>query len=153
VRDGLIRSGRKVASLFADRRGAVSVELIFVYPALIMGILLPMFDIAIAGFQYLSARQALHSFGQYLMYSPPDNLADTTDWMTTALAKGNTLGYSISSIQLICGDSEVACSSTNTALPKYFSYSTTVTLTPLMLTSVLCPNSCTYTISYSTRFQ
>jgi Flp pilus assembly protein TadG len=141
------------ASFRADRRGAVAIETILIYPVIFLSILFPMGDLAAAAFQFISARQALHAFGQYLMYAPPDDLANTSSWMTTTLAKGNSLGYSITSFQLICGDGGAACSSTNTANPKYYSYSTSVTLSPLVLTSVLCPSSCTYTVSYSTRFQ
>jgi hypothetical protein len=141
------------ASFSADQRGAVAIETILVYPVIFLSILFPAGDLAAAAFQFISARQALHAFGQYLMYAAPDDLADTTNWMTTTLAKGNSLGYSISSFQLICGDGGVACSSANLANPKYYSYSTSVTLSPLVLTPVLCPSSCTYTVSYSARFQ
>jgi len=138
--------------LIADQRGA-AFELPIVYAFLVTSLLLPLTDLAAAAFQFISARQALHAFGQYLMYAPPDDLANTSSWFTTSQAKANSLDYPISGLQLVCGDGGAACSSNNTAKPKYYSYTTSVTLSPLVLSAVLCSNSCTYTFSYSTRFQ
>jgi Flp pilus assembly protein TadG len=153
VRVRIIKLKRWRASFSADRRGAAAFELVIVYPVLLLGIMLPLADVAIAGFQWLSARQALHAFGQYLMYAPPDDVGDTSSWLPTTLAKSDTLPYPISNLRVICGDGGADCSSANTESPKYYSYDTTVTIAPMVLSSVLCSDSCTFTLSYSTRFQ
>jgi hypothetical protein len=58
---------------------------------------------------------------------------------------------------VMCGDPSTgggACSSGNITLtPKYFTFQTTVTLSPIVLRRVLCPSTCTYTLFYSERFQ
>jgi len=50
-----------------------------------------------------------------------------------------------------------ACSAANFVSPKYYSYTTTVTVAPIVLTAVLCTsgnaNPCSFTLSYSERFQ
>ena len=153
MRVGITKFKRWRTSFNADRRGAAAFELVIVYPVLLIGLMLPLADLAIAGFRYISARQALHAFGQYLMYAPPDDLGDTSTWFSTVQGKADGLDYPISNLQLICGDGGAACSSANTASPKYYSYNTTVILAPIVLSSVLCSNSCTYTLSYSARFQ
>ena len=139
----------------ADQRGAASFEMVFVFGLLMLGFLLPLADVAKAGFQYLSAVQALRSFGQSILYSPPIDLSDTSSWVATAIAKADT-NFPVSNFQLTCGDSNAACSGANTAMPRYYSYSTTFTLSPLVLQSVLCTgggsNSCTLTLSYRERF-
>jgi len=141
--------------LIADQSGAASFELVLVYPFLMIFIMLPLADLAIAGFRYLSAREALHAFGQSILYSPPNDLADTSSWLSTTLAKAGQLDYPISNFQLICGDGGAACSSANAATSpvKYYSFNTTVTLAPIVLSPLLCSNSCTFTLSYSARFQ
>jgi hypothetical protein len=119
-------------------------------------LLLPLADVAIAGFKFISARQALRAFGQSILYSPPPDVANASAWALTAIAKADP-NYQISSINLICGDGNAACSGSNTASPKSYSYSTTVTLAPMVLKSVLCTSGvgdgCTFTLSYSERFQ
>lgn len=153
MRAGITKLKRWRASFSADQRGAAAFELVIVYPILLIGIMLPLADVAIAGFQYISARQALHAFGQSILYSPPNDLANTSNWLTTTLAKAEELDFPISNFRLVCGDGGAACSSSNTASPKYYSFDTTVTLAPIVLSSVLCSASCTYTMSYSARFQ
>ncbi|WP_084245754.1 hypothetical protein [Rhodoplanes sp. Z2-YC6860] len=142
---------RKEAFL-ADRRGAVAFEMMFVFVLLMISCFLPLADVAIAGFQYISAMEALRAFGQSIQYSGPTDLGDTSTWQTAALAKADS-SYPISNFQLICGDTSAVCSAANTANPKYYSYQTSFTLSPIVLTSVLCPNGCTITLSYSERFQ
>jgi hypothetical protein len=137
----------------ADQRGAVGFEMVAVYPFLILCIMMPLADVAIAGFQFLSARQALRAFGQSIQYSPPTDLSNTSSWESAALAKADP-NYPIDSgsFEVNCGDAGEACSETNTAVPRYYSYTTTITLSPLVLSYVLCEPSCTYTLSYSQRF-
>ncbi|MBR1200946.1 hypothetical protein JQ634_34440 [Bradyrhizobium sp. AUGA SZCCT0240] len=147
---------RRKVSFIADQRGAAAFEMLFVWLFLIMGLLLPLADIAIAGFQYVSAWQSLRAFGQSIQYAPPSDFSDTSSWASSALAKADPR-YPIPSIQVICGDTNTACSSANLASPKYYSYTTTVTLSPTVLKSVLCSSGgadpCVYTLPFSERFQ
>ncbi len=144
--------------LIADQRGAAALEMPIVYLFLLLAILLPLADLAIAGFQYISAFAALRGFGQAILYSPPPDVTNSSTWANAAIAKADSR-YPISSIQLICGDSNAACGSGNSDpnLAKWYVYSTTITLAPMVLTSVLCTsgstNPCTFTLTYSERFQ
>jgi hypothetical protein len=142
----------KKDSFIANQRGAVAFEMTFVYLFLVMSLLLPLADVAIAGFQYISARQALRAFGQYIQYNNPPDPTSPGTW-ASGLQK-TISGYTIGNIQLMCGDANTVCSSGNvTSTPKYYTFSTTVTLAPMVLGWVLCPSSCTYTLTYSERFQ
>ena len=145
----------------ADQRGAVSFEMLIVFAFLMFSLVLPLTDLAIAGFQYISAWQALRAFGQSIQYNMPPDVTNASSWTTTAMAKADPK-YPISNFQLICGDSNVSCSTTNPdstdpTKAKYYVYATTVTLTPMVLRSVLCTsgnaNPCTFTLPYSERFQ
>jgi hypothetical protein len=139
-------------SFIVDQRGAVAFETIMVYTFLVSFVLMPLADVAAAGFQYISAWEALRAFGQSIQYNTPPDVTNASSWQTTAIAKADP-NFPISNFQLLCGDSKAACSSTNIASPKYYSYTTSITLKPIVLKSVLCPNSCTYTLPYSERFQ
>jgi hypothetical protein len=113
---------------------------------LVMSLLLPLADIAIAGFQFISARGALRGFGQSIQYDKPD-FTNASGWTSSKLAKADPR-FPIQNFQLVCGNS--ACSTTNTASPRYYSYTTTVTISPMVLRSVLCnANPCSFTLSYS----
>jgi hypothetical protein len=145
------------ASFIADQRGAVAFEMPAVYLFLMLSVLLPLADVAIAGFQYVSAWQALRNFGQYLQYNPPPDVTNLSagDWLSTVQTKTTVDSrFTISSPQVFCGSSFCADPSVT---PKYYSYSTTVTLAPIVLKSVLCTsgtgNGCTFTLFYSERFQ
>ena len=125
---------------------------------MMMSLLLPLADVAVAGFQFISAWEALRAFGQYVQYHPPPDVTNTSSW-TSALPT-TVAGYPISNVQVLCGDTGAgaACSSTNvTFAHKYYSYTTTVTLAPMVLRSVLCTsgnaNPCSFTLPYSERFQ
>ncbi|MES5486381.1 hypothetical protein QMZ05_26795 [Bradyrhizobium sp. INPA03-11B] len=150
-------SGRNLKrSLIADQRGAVAFEMPSVYLFLMLVVLIPLADLAIAFYQYASAWDALRAFGQSIQYSPPTDVTNTGNWSTTARNKADSR-YPISVIQVMCGDTVTLCASGNTGSPKYYNYSTTVTLTPMVLTSVLCTsgnaNSCQFTLPYTERFQ
>jgi len=121
-----------------------------VYIFLVAFLLMPLADVAAAGFQFISGWTALRSFGQYIQYkNPPDPAAPGT-WMSAL--QTTVAGYTIGNIQVMCGSA--TCSSGNvTQIPKYFTFTTTVTLAPIVLRQVLCPASCTYTLVYSERFQ
>lgn len=156
VRAGQRRFKRHKDSFMADQRGAVAFETIIVFSFMMFSLLFPLADLAFAGFQYISAREALRGFGQSIQYSPPPDVTNTSSWASTALAKADSR-YPIPSIQVLCGSSTAAtCSPGNMTAPRYYSYSTTITLAPLVLRSVLCTSSnadpCTYTLPYSERF-
>jgi hypothetical protein len=111
-----------------------------VYLFMMMSLLLPLADIAIAGFQFVSAWQALRAFGQSIQYNPPPDVTDTGVWKSTL--PNTVAGYPISNLQVVV-DGPI----------KYFSYTTTVTISPMVLSSVLCTSSCSFTLPYSERFQ
>jgi hypothetical protein len=153
--------GRK-ASFLRDQRGVVSFEMPFVWGFLMFGLMLPLADVAIATFQFISAREALRAFGQSIQYSPPIDVTNASSWAASAIANADPR-FPISNLQLICVDSnniQAVCSASNiqnatTGAPtvKYYSYTTTVTLSPLWL-KWLCSNpSCTFTLPYSERFE
>ncbi|WP_256808822.1 hypothetical protein [Bradyrhizobium sp. Bra64] len=153
VRDCRARLRRRKDCFLADQRGAVALEMPVITIFLIFSLLLPLADVAIAGFQFISAWGALRSFGQSIQYSPPTDFANSSSWTASALAKADSK-HPILNFKLVCGDGGALCSSTNTTeFPKYYSYQTTVTLAPLLLKAVLCSPSCTFTLSYSERFQ
>jgi len=156
IRTNRTRSG--IRSLIGDRRGAAAFEMAIVFSFLMFMLLMPLADLAIAGFRYISAWQSLRAFGQYLQYNQPPDVTSASTWMSTAIAKSDS-SYPVTSIQLICGNSNSACStgnadSANPEKPKYYVYTTTVTLTPMVLKWALCVSDpCTYTLPYSQRFQ
>jgi Flp pilus assembly protein TadG len=149
------------ASFIRDQRGAVALEMVIVWGFLVLGLFLPLADLAIAGFQFISAREALRAFGQLIQYSPPPDVTNPSTWATAMVAKADP-SYPIPSIEIVCGDTLTvpppACSDA-TLTPKYYSYTTSVTLAPLtpLLNRLLCTsgaaNPCTITIAYSERFQ
>ncbi|WP_338833489.1 hypothetical protein [Bradyrhizobium septentrionale] len=147
---------RPCRGLIADQRGAVALEVPAVWLLLMFVVLLPLADIAVAAFQYISARQALRSYGHYLQYNPPPDVTNLSqgNWLTTAQTKAAfDSRYSISSPQVLCNN---ASCTDPTVTPKSYSYSTTITITPIVLKSVLCgtgANGCTFTLFYSERFQ
>ncbi len=146
------RNGRVRHRVFfiADQRGAVAFETIIVYVILVSGLFMPLADAAAAGFRFISAWGALRSFGQYIQYNNPPDPANPGSWQSAL--QTTVAGYTIGNLQVMCG--RTACSSGNvTVIPKYFTFTTTVTLDPIVLRSVLCPSSCTYTLTYSERFQ
>jgi hypothetical protein len=145
-------------TLLSDERGAVAFETLIVYLFIVTSLLLPLADVATAGFQFISAWEALRAFGQYLQYHPPPDVTGTASWTSTL--PPTVAGYPISNVHVLCGDTGAgaACSSANVTLPtKYYSYTTTVTLAPMVLRPLLCTSSnanpCSFTLPYSERFQ
>jgi len=145
-------------SFIANQRGAVAFETLIVVSILMFALLLPLADLGIAGFQFLFAWQALRNFGQYVQYNPPANVV--VDWAssTSALTQMSSQldpRYPINNIQLFCGGD--LCSSSNQVTPRYYKYTTTVTLSPMWLGRVLCTSSnanpCSFTPSYSAPYQ
>ncbi|MCP3471584.1 hypothetical protein NLM33_14730 [Bradyrhizobium sp. CCGUVB1N3] len=118
-------------------------------------LLLPLADVAAAGFRFVSAWEALRAFGQRIQYNPPQ---DVTDWATWKSALPTSVsGYPINNLQVVCSDSMAACSTTNSGSPKHYTYSTTVTVAPIVSRAWICRSTnadpCTYTLSYAERFQ
>src|SRR3569832_2336382 len=97
------RIGLRRHSLIADQRGAVAFEMPIVFALMIFSLIFPLADIAVAGFQYVSAQQALRAFGQSIQYSLPPDVTNASTWSSTAIAKADP-GFPISNFQLICGD-------------------------------------------------
>ncbi|MCP3459205.1 hypothetical protein [Bradyrhizobium sp. CCGUVB23] len=145
-------------SFIADQRGAVALEMPIVFVVLMFFLFLPLADLAIIGFQYISAWEALRGFGQYIQYNPPPDVTNASGWASTASAKADPR-YPISNLQVRCGDAKAVCSAANVSEPvKYYSYSTTVTFAPMVVPrSALCTsknaNPCAFTLPYTERFQ
>ena len=132
-------------SLLSDQRGVVSLEMPAVVFFLMTFLLLPLADLAVAGFQFVSAWGALRNFGKYLQYNPPPDVTNTSGWKSRVLAKADPR-FPINNLQVVVDGSI-----------KYYSYATTVTLSPMVLgppLGVLCTaNPCSFTMLYSERFQ
>jgi hypothetical protein len=141
----------KLTSLLSDQRGAVAFEVPIVWLFMAMSLLLPLADVAAAGFQFISAWEALRGFGQSIQYDKPD-VTNASGWMSSKLANADTR-FPIQQFRLVCGDANLDCSPSNIASPQYYSYATTVTLSPMVLSAVLCTssnaNKCSFTLSYS----
>ena len=138
----------------ADQRGAAALEMLVVFLFLGVSLLLPLADVAAAGFQFVSAWEALRAFGQKIQYSPPPDVTNWTGWQSALPT--SVSGYPINNLQVLCGIT--ACTTANVVgSAKYYSYTTTVTVAPIILTAVLCTsgnaNPCSFTLSYSERFQ
>ena len=81
-------------SFIADQRGAVALEMPIVVFFLMICLLLPLADLAIAGFQFISAHQALRDMAQRTEYYRPDDVtsaASITDWKKLATPDGRWL--------------------------------------------------------------
>ena len=90
-------------SFIADQRGAVAFEMPFVWLFMMMCLLLPLADLAIAGFRFISAHQALRDMGQRTQYSTPDatDPNSITNWKSSLPTTVD--GYPISA-KVYCGD-------------------------------------------------
>ena len=150
--EGTLAEKDKLTSttLLSDQRGAVAFEMPLVFGFMMLLLFLPLADVAIAGFQYISAWQALRAYGQYIQYNNPPDPANPGTWKSGL--QTTVGGHTIGNLQVMCGSA--VCSSGNVTLtPKYFTFSTTITLAPMVLRPILCPSTCTYTLPYSERFQ
>ena len=140
--------------MLKDSRGAVALETPFVLMFLFFSLLFPLADMAIAGFRFIAAYQAMRDFGQYVQYHTPPDITNWTSWKSALPSAIN--GYTISGVRVVCGDTNTDCSGTNIASPKYYNYATTVTVSPMVLGPVFCgggKTSCSFTLNYSERFQ
>jgi hypothetical protein len=137
--------------------------MVIVWGFLLLFLMMPLADIAIAGFKFISAHQALRNMGQLTQYSPPTDVTSQTsiDSWTSSLP-ATVGGYSITA-QVYCGSpGTVAPCAADAAppsppSPKYYKFSTSFSLTPLspmvrglVSASVLCS---TCPVSYSEPFQ
>ena len=75
-------------SFIADQRGAVAFEMLIVWLFMMMSLLLPLADVAVAGFQFISAWEALRAFGQYIQYHPPPDVTNTSGWTSSTTHYG-----------------------------------------------------------------
>jgi Flp pilus assembly protein TadG len=148
------RIGRK-HSFIEDQRGAVAFEMPVIYAFLIFSLLLPLADVAIAGFKFISAHQALRDMAQRTQFSPPADVttsAGITAWTTSLPTTID--GYSVS-VNIYCGSSGTLapCAADvqgNPPSSKYYTVTTSFTLSPMVLGSVLCS---TCTLNFSVPFQ
>ena len=138
-------------TLLSDQRGAFAFETLIVWSFMMLSLLLPLADVAAAGFQFISAWEALRGFGQSIQYDKPD-FTNASGWTSSKLAKADPR-FPIQQFRLVCGNANLDCSASNSASPQYYSYATTVTLSPTVLSAVLCTssnaNKCSFTLSYS----
>ena len=152
---GRNRCARRRRSFVADQRGAAALETMFVYVILVSGVLMPLTDLAAAGFRFVSAWEALRGFGQKIQYSPPQDITSWASWKSALPT--SVSGYPINNLQVVCSDSMAACSAANSGSPKHYTYSTTVTIAPIVLRSLMCrsgnANPCSFTLAYAERFQ
>lgn len=137
-------------SFIADQRGVVAFETMIVYLFLGVSLFLPLADAAVAGLKFNSAYEALRNMGQRTQYDPPTDVtssASITAWKSSL--PGTIDGYSVT-VNVYCGSGTLAPSSTCPPLAKYYTFTTSFSLSPLVLGSVLCS---TCTVTYSQPFQ
>ena len=125
-----------------DRRGVAAMEAGIVF-LLLIGLLLPVADFAVAALQYVGAYQALRDMGAYAQVHPPKDVTNLAGWSLPTIS-----GYT-GTTQVLCGAAGTVCSAANSGSPKIFSFTTTITITPMFLTGL----AGTQTIAYSERFQ
>jgi hypothetical protein len=126
-------------------------------------VLFPLADLAAAGFQFLFGWQALRNFRQYVQYNAPGDVV--TSWPSWKTPTQLDPHYPIANFKAVCDvavdpSNPPLCGgpSNNTNTPRYYSYNTTVTLLPMVLGGMLCPNPptvppCSFKLSYSAPFQ
>ncbi|QHO75425.1 hypothetical protein ACH79_24930 [Bradyrhizobium sp. CCBAU 051011] len=153
-----VRRGRRAShrkSFIPDQRGAAALEMLVVFAFLGVTLLLPLADVAAAGFRFVAAWEALRAFGQRIQYNPPPDVTDWAGWKSGLPT--SVSGYPINNLQVVCSDSMAACSAGNSDSPKHYTYTTTVTVAPIVLRSVICRSGnadpCSFTLPYAERFQ
>jgi hypothetical protein len=135
-------------TLLSDQRGAVAFETVIVWAFLMLSLLLPLADLANVGFQFLFGWQALRNFGQYVQYNSPGDVV--TSWPSWTTPTQLDPRYPIANFAVVCGVD--LCSASNTGTPRYYSYTTTVTWSPIVLGPLFhCP--CSFTLPYSAPLQ
>src|SRR4051794_13087064 len=68
--------------LLSDQRGAAALEMTIVSLFMMLSLLVPLADLAVAGFHYISAWQTLRAFGQSILYNPPPDVTKASAWST-----------------------------------------------------------------------
>lgn len=131
-----------IRAVLMGRRGVAALEFSLIFPIMI-GLLLPIVDLGVAAFNYVSAYQTLRNLGAYARYHTPPDVTNLAGWYLPSIN-----GYTITT-QVMCGDVNAVCSASNAATPKWFVFSTPITLSPMFLS----PLAGTYTVEYSERFQ
>jgi Flp pilus assembly protein TadG len=143
-------------SFIADERGAAALETSIVILFLVSVPLFPLVDLATAGFQFISAHQALRDMAQLTQYSPPSDVtsaASITNWQNSLPT--TVAGYTVTA-QVYCGNpatlAPCAADAPGATSPKYYKFTTSFTLSPIspLLRSALC-SPCT--VYYSQPFQ
>jgi hypothetical protein len=144
------KSGKR--SLIGDQRGAAAFEMAAVYIFLVFSLLLPLADLAIAGFRFISAHQSLRDMGARTQYSSPGDVTSSSDITTWKTGLPSAIsGFTITT-KIYCGSpgTEAPCGSGAASVMKYYTFTTSFTLSPMVLGSVLCS---TCTLTYTQRFQ
>ena len=135
---------------YRDRRGVAALEFALIMPVII-ALFVPIADVGMAALQYMTAYQAVRTAGAYARYHPPSDITDLAagSWKTTVLG----MLPPGSAVHAKCGDpdsgSVADCSTGNLAQPRWFEFSTTVNLDPLIVESLRGA----YPVDYSERFQ
>ena len=137
-------------TLLSDQRGAVAFETMIVYLFVGTGLLLPLADVAVAGLKYSSAYQALRDMGQRVQFSPPPDVTSIASWQSSL--PSNVDGYSVS-VQVYCGNPGVAPCASGATVPKYYTFTTSFTLSPMVLGRLGISLCSTCTVTYSQPFQ
>jgi Flp pilus assembly protein TadG len=138
--------------LLSDQRGAASLEMTIVAFFMMVGLLVPLADLAITGLKFNSAYQALRDMGQRTQFSPPADVTSSTSiasWQSSLPSSVD--GYSVSA-QVYCGNpgTLAPCASAPANLPKFYTFTTSFALSPMVLGKMLCS---TCTVTYSQPFQ
>jgi len=138
-------------SLLSNQRGAASLEMTIVSLFMMLFLLVPLADLAIAGFRFNAAYQALRDMGQRTEFSPPADVTSSSSIASWQSSLPSTVdGYSVSA-QVYCGNpAALAPCASSATLPKYYTFTTSFTLAPLVLGPLLCS---TCTVRYSQPFQ
>jgi Flp pilus assembly protein TadG len=127
-----------------DRRGVAAMEAGIVL-TLLVGLMLPITDFAVAATQYIGAYQALRDLGAYALVHPPKDVTSPATW-TASLPVIS--GYRIAAY-LLCGTGDTTCSAANQASPKVIKLTTTITVSPMFVSGL----AGSYTVTYAERFQ
>jgi hypothetical protein len=126
-----------------SRRAVAASEFALVLPVLI-GLSLPVADVASVAVRSIAAYQTLRGLGAYAQFHPPPDVTNTAGWTLPAVP-----GFTVTA-QVLCGDAATACTS-NASFPKWVSLATTVTVSTQVLGLCRPPGGCR--IVHTERFQ
>src|SRR6185312_4884043 len=117
-----MKQRRKMIGLRTDQRGAAAFEAPFILGFLVLSLLMPVADLAIAGFKLIFGYEALRNAGQYMQYHTPPDVTNLSSWRSSLPSTVTAQpGYPIAtgSIQVLCGDlSSVCTAATANLTPK-----------------------------------